>query len=242
MTTLDEIPGRYWQPDPAVVSKLTKTYKDKRTGEERSYSLDYVGHADLTRTLIEIDPEWDWEPLAYDDNGLPRVIMTEKEWVLWGKLTLLGKTRICVGNCDADKHDAEKELIGDLLRNGAMRFGIFGGLWSKAGDAPAESRGPTQPARAASSVQRGSGTTTNSGHPTENMRKMIFAISRKLFHSPVEEMGFIRHVTGREGIAAEAAEQLSYDEGKKLCDALKSAEGGTWPKGWSPLGPGEEPF
>jgi hypothetical protein len=49
---------------------------------------------------------------------------------------VLGKTIIGVGSCKADKDDAAKELIGDALRNAAMRFGIAINLWSKA-DTPA---------------------------------------------------------------------------------------------------------
>ena len=30
--------------------------------------LDYVGHAALTDRLLDVDPSWHWEPLAYDEN------------------------------------------------------------------------------------------------------------------------------------------------------------------------------
>lgn len=35
------------------------------------------------------------------------------------------------GTCEDRKFEPEKELIGDLLRNGAMRFGIGLALWAK---------------------------------------------------------------------------------------------------------------
>ena len=42
---------------------------------------------------------------------------------------------MAVGTCEARKADPEKELIGDLLRNAGLRFGIGTKLWSKAADA-----------------------------------------------------------------------------------------------------------
>lgn len=152
--TLSEIPVKWWTPDPSVVAKLPRGGKGdpascKTCGgyhKTGAIHLDYVGHADLTRALIEIDPEWDWEPLAFAADGSPLVLERKSQLVLWGRLTLLGRARICVGTCDVGKSDAEKELVGDLLRNGGMRFGVFGSLWSKASgwtdtvDEPSEAR------------------------------------------------------------------------------------------------------
>jgi len=139
MTTLDEIPAKWWTPDPSVVAKLPRGGNGTPGScnvcggwhKQGAIHLDYVGHADLTRALIEIDPQWNWEPLAFGADGLPLVTERKNQLVLWGRLTLLGQTRLCVGTCEAAKGDAEKELIGDLLRNGGMRFGVFGSLWSK---------------------------------------------------------------------------------------------------------------
>jgi hypothetical protein len=50
---------------------------------------------------------------------------------MWGTLTLLGKSMLGVGSVRADKQDLDKELVGDFLRNAAMRFGIALSLWSK---------------------------------------------------------------------------------------------------------------
>jgi hypothetical protein len=137
---LGAVPAKWWTPDPSIVAKLPRG----GNGDPKSCSvcggwhkagavhLDYVGHADLTRALIEIDPLCDWQPLAFTPEGLPLVTERKNQLVLWGRMTLLGTTRLCVGSCDNNKSDAEKELIGDLLRNGGMRFGVFGALWSKA--------------------------------------------------------------------------------------------------------------
>lgn len=128
-------------PPDALVDKLPKPTRRANEkgncGECGGYHglpavhLDYMGHASVTRALIEVDPEWTWEPIAFTDDGEPLVKQAAEHLRLWGRLTVLGKTLICVGTCDANKPEPEKELIGDLLRNGAMRFGIGLALWAK---------------------------------------------------------------------------------------------------------------
>ena len=92
--------------------------------------LDYVGHAAITKRLLEVDPLWTWEPLAFDDGGLPRM---DEHGNLWIRLTVLGMTRIGYGAADKAKPagDRTKELIGDAIRNAAMRFGAALELWHK---------------------------------------------------------------------------------------------------------------
>jgi hypothetical protein len=148
---LREIANKWWTPDPAIVAKLPRGGKDpsirctvcKGWHKTGAAHLDFVGHADLTRALIEIDDEWQWEPVALDENGLPRIVQRGNNYVLWGRVTLLGKTMLAVGTCETNKGDVDKELVGDMLRNAGMRFGIFGSLWSKTDgwentDAPSE--------------------------------------------------------------------------------------------------------
>lgn len=95
--------------------------------------LDYVGHAAATHLLLDADPLWSWEPVAYDkDTGLPRF---DASGGLWIKLTVCGVTRLGYGHADGKTRDAgarEKEVIGDAIRNAAMRFGLALDLWSKA--------------------------------------------------------------------------------------------------------------
>lgn len=95
----------------------------------RAIHLDYVGHAGITERLNEVDPEWTWEPLAYNDNGTPLII----DGGMWGKLTVLGVTRLGFGDAGGKDFStsAVKEIIGDFLRNAAMRFGVATYLWSK---------------------------------------------------------------------------------------------------------------
>ena len=93
--------------------------------------LDYVGHAAVTDRLRQVDPTWYWEPFAIDADGGPLIRENNGTAVMWGRLTVCGVTRIGVGTCDAGKAERDKELIGDFLRNAAMRFGVALDLWSK---------------------------------------------------------------------------------------------------------------
>jgi len=101
--------------------------------------LDYVGHADVTDALLRHDPKWNWEPLAYDDRGLPFIVTDSNgnPRGLWIRLTVHGHSRLGFGSVEPGKHDAVKELIGDAIRNAAMRFGVALSLWSKSEREPA---------------------------------------------------------------------------------------------------------
>lgn len=88
--------------------------------------ITYVGHADVTARLLEVDPEWTWEPMATDPAGLP---VFDRSGGLWINLTVLGVTRPGYG--DSENGKGVKEAIGDALRNSAMRFGVALDLWAK---------------------------------------------------------------------------------------------------------------
>lgn len=91
--------------------------------------LSYVGHAALTDRLLDADPEWTWEPLAYAQNGTP---LLDDFGGMWIKLTVGGVTRLGYGDAQGKiGGDAMKERIGDALRNAAMRFGAALDLWHK---------------------------------------------------------------------------------------------------------------
>lgn len=120
------------------ISKLPKPYKkDSPKGnctECGGYHglpavhLDYVGHAALTLRLLETDINWTWEPMGLTAQGLPAL---DESGGLWIKLTVLGQTRIGYGSAPLGKEERMKELIGDALRNAAMRFGAALDLWHK---------------------------------------------------------------------------------------------------------------
>ena len=107
--------------------------------------LDYVGHAALTDRLLDADPEWKWEPVAVDAAGLPLI---DKQGGMWIRLTVCGVTRLGYGDAEGKSGpSAIKELIGDALRNAAMRFGAALDLWHK-GDLHVDEEQP-EPAPAA---------------------------------------------------------------------------------------------
>ncbi len=93
--------------------------------------LDYVGHAEVTDRLLSVDPGWTWAPYAVAPDGGPLIRQGGKELTLWIKLTIAGVTRLGVGSVASSSFDSEKQLIGDAIRNAAMRFGVALDLWSK---------------------------------------------------------------------------------------------------------------
>lgn len=91
--------------------------------------LDYVSHGNVTRRLLEVDPMWNWEPVALDEYGLP---LFDEHGGLWIRLTVLGVTRLGYGEPQgSDRYDQTKGAIGNALRNAAMRFGVALDLWAK---------------------------------------------------------------------------------------------------------------
>lgn len=156
-------------PD-AVISKLPKETKkqseERRAGNNIEWKcqvcggmhhknathLDYVGHAALTDRLLDVDPEWSWEPVAFGPNGLPQL---DQNGGLWIRLTVLGVTRLGYGDADGKTGgNAIKEAIGDALRNAGMRFGAALDLWHK-GDLHADDENePKNNARQAQSAPK----------------------------------------------------------------------------------------
>lgn len=118
---LGQIPARWANPPSELISKLPKG----------GAQLDYMGHADVTLALIQIDPSFEYGWLTKEDGSM-MVNKVGDLFVLEGWLTVLGHTRRGVGTCESRKNEVHKELIGDLLRNCAMRFGVATTLWSKA--------------------------------------------------------------------------------------------------------------
>ena len=132
---------------PDLISKLPKESKaqaDERKADrtkginclvcggwhhKNTVHLDYVGHAALTDRLLDVDPLWTWEPMGLAQDGTPAF---DRNGGLWIKLTVCGVTRLGYGSADGKQGgDAVKEIIGDALRNAAMRFGAALDLWHK---------------------------------------------------------------------------------------------------------------
>lgn len=139
---------------PHQISKLPKpTTRDAKKGRcpecggwhgLPAVHLDYVGHAALTDRLLDSDPGWTWEPLAISPEGLP---VLDPYGGMWIRLTVCGITRLGYGHAgDKQGGDAIKEIIGDALRNAAMRFGAALDLWHK-GDLHADEQDPPPPVK-----------------------------------------------------------------------------------------------
>ena len=120
---LAQIPSDWADPPAGTVSKLNRG---------KGLVIDYVGHADVTLMLLAIDPAFEYGWVEDQHNGIMAIEETKDLYVLNGWLTLHGVTRKGVGTCEKRKQEYHKELIGDLLRNCAMRFGVATSLWSRA--------------------------------------------------------------------------------------------------------------
>lgn len=173
----------FYKPRPAcrdctqAPDRVCKRHTKKTCPRCRQYlteahvDLEYVGHADVTRRLLEVDHAWFWEP-AYKnpdkdvllsaiatgnaeivasvlDNAPP---LTDKYGGMWMYLTIHDEkgrqiTRLAYGDAQQKTGpDAIKETIGDGIRNGAMRFGAALDQWSKY-DRPDEANDETETSR-----------------------------------------------------------------------------------------------
>lgn len=125
------------EPDVTGLAKLREPFPASQIGKlpKGGIFLDFVGHGYLTARLLDVDPTWNWEPVAMDDHGLP---LLDEHGGLWIRLTVCGVTRLGYGDAGGRKGpNAIKEAIGDALRNAGMRFGLALDLWCKGDpDAP----------------------------------------------------------------------------------------------------------
>lgn len=125
-----------------LISKFPSNAGDKA-------NMPFVGHTAITAILNEQDPEWKWEPMARDQNGMP---MLDANGGLWGYMTVHGKTLPEYGAAytaiepgdktnkgreytkqnvvDAHQNDV-MSAIANFLCRGAMRFGIAIDMWAK---------------------------------------------------------------------------------------------------------------
>ena len=171
--------------------------------------LDYVGHAALTDRLLDTDPLWAWEPVGFAADGLPAF---DRNGGLWIKLTVCGVTRLGYGNADGKSGgDAVKEIIGDALRNAAMRFGAALDLWHK-GDLHVD--------------DEGEGVPTAEEKAIEHLRGC--AIDRTTFGDAWEK----NKAAWRDVLSAEAYARVVM-EMKSLAKKIKEAEDAAKAKGVS---------
>ncbi len=107
---------------------------------KKASHLEYVGHAAITDRLLDADPEWNWKPRSINEDGSPKIENNS----LWIELTVCGVTRIGYGDAQTNswKTEVTKEIIGDAIRNAAMRFGVGLEMWHK-GNLHEEDEAPT---------------------------------------------------------------------------------------------------
>jgi hypothetical protein len=158
--------------------------------------IDYVGHAELTSRLLDVDPWWNWEPAAWTEDGEPKINVRGNTARMWIKLTVAGVTRLGVGTCSANKDDVEKELIGDALRNAAMRFGAALDLWSKSerhrddsdGSAPKQGRSSGKAKRSEAAPARQSEPEGEATHNlTSKMTEKVAGPDRQAFITQLKD-------------------------------------------------------
>lgn len=158
---------------PAQIGKLPKpTKRDNPKGKcpecggyhgLPAVHLDYVGHAAVTDRLLQVDPEWSWKPMAVSVNGEP--LFTNGG--LWIELTVCGVTRPGFG--DEGNGKGTKEVIGDAIRNAAMRFGVALDLWAKEDlSADDESAGEPSAGGITESSEAGAGADADASSPAES--------------------------------------------------------------------------
>jgi hypothetical protein len=128
---------------PEAIGKLPKA----------GTTIEYVGHAAVTDRLLEVDPLWTWEPMALTADGLPLILARGDQAELWIRLTVCGVTRLGVGTVSTKTTDAAKQLIGDAIRNAAMRFGVALDLWTREDLHSTTRTAPKPPAASAKSQQ-----------------------------------------------------------------------------------------
>ncbi|MBB3666375.1 MULTISPECIES: hypothetical protein [Prauserella salsuginis group] len=149
--------------------------------------LDYVGHAELTDRLLQVDPEWTWEPVAWSADGTPHIDAVGGMWI---RLTVAGVTRLGYGHPDGKRGgDAVKEIIGDALRNAAMRFGVALDLWRRE---PAHLDDTAEPEQQQATP---TAATTDIDNAIKNMRDWIAGAGMT---DRDEVRAFVNKIVGRE--------------------------------------------
>ena len=204
---LARIPARWAVPDPAIVSKMPKA----------GIQLDYVGHADITLALIDIDPMWSWAPAAIDPaTGAPMIYKHGNQYIMWGTLTICGKSLMCVGTCEERKQERDKELVGDLIRNGAMRFGVATTLWSKAERAEAGQPEPARPAPKPAAKPRKDNTPDQA--TPDQFREMNALFEQLGFTDKAAKSEYVEHALGH---PVAAAKDMSAIQAESVINSLR---------------------
>jgi hypothetical protein len=153
--------------------------------------LDYVGHAGVTDRFLQADPGWTWEPVAFDQAGLPAL---DAHGGLWIRLTVAGVTRLGYGDAQGKQGpDAVKEAIGDALRNGGMRFGVGLDLWSKTPMDDHTEAPPIGTGQAAQPPAQRRNTTTPAGQPPQSAQQEAHLVAKAKLRKACDDSGWDMH-------------------------------------------------
>ena len=127
-----------------------------QTMTDAHFDAEYVGHADVTMRLNDVDPRWRWEPAYHDvdpgllakaiESGNQQIVqmliqnsppLLDRANGMWMYLIVHDDNGqevpiLCYGDAGSKSGpNAVKERYGDGIRNGAMRRGVATELWSK---------------------------------------------------------------------------------------------------------------
>jgi hypothetical protein len=201
---------------PEQAKKLREPFRPEQIGKipKGGIEVDYVGHAATTDRLLQVDPAWTWEPMAYGPGGEPLIV----NGGLWIRLTVCGVTRPGFG----DGKNA-KEVIGDAIRNAAMRFGVALDLWAKedltGGKQPEPSPAPAVEDENWRRQQR----TAPPSEPvlmTEGQRKrMMVLFGEQGFNERQHRLAYSANVVGH---PVESANKLTREEASKIIQTLET--------------------
>ena len=220
-------------PFPAhQISKLPKATKAQNESPDKAQCkecggwhhpkvihLDYVGHAALTDRLLDADPLWYWEPLALKD-GLPAFDSTGGLWI---RLHVCGHSRIGYGHAASSTWKEigarEKEVIGDALRNAAMRFGAALELWHKGEYLHAPPTADEEAKEAVAEHSRKAEAAAEVQMADPDFKKMVAGATSRLKEAANR---------GSDALQAEWNSIGKDDTAKEIRAAIQAKEGGKW--------------
>jgi hypothetical protein len=214
---------------PEQAAKLREPFPKSAIGKlpKGGVMLDYVGHAATTDRLLAVDPDWTWEPMAVDEHGLP---IPDKQGNLWIRLTVCGVTRIGVGD-----GKSVKEMIGDAIRNAAMRFGVALDLWAKedldairagvdleTGELPPAEPAPAPGTRTMSRASHTAARDEDDDRPTDAITKPQLGKLMAIFNERgiTDRAERLAIVAGHLGRPIDSANDLSKVEASRLIEHL----------------------
>lgn len=206
--------------NPEQAAALRTPFKPEQIGKlpKGGKTLDYVGHAEVTDRLLQVDPEWSWEPMTPPPGFDPAA-------GLWIRLTVAGVTRIGFGEASGGFTEADKIKAGisDAIRNAAMRFGVALDLWMKDDAHTPSTHAPAAAQERRPYTQETAG--NNTGQPiTEGQRKLVYARLKSAGIHGGDVPEFLSVVTGRDTAGIDDLRKGDLDAVLEKIEAFKSTD------------------